>query len=255
MRLYSTRAGQGPNLVLLHGWGLHSGVWQTLLPLLTRRYRVTCIDLPGHGLSPWGAGFTDLTTLAQQIDDVLPDECSILGWSLGGQAALELALRSPERVRRLLLVATTPRFVAGPDWPHGMAIETLNGFAQQLTVDYKRTVQEFLSLQVRGDENQLATLRQLRNLLTTHGEPERVALTAGLAVLRTADLRAQLPQIGVPTLVIAGEHDRLTPPEAARELASLLPQAELLRVPRAAHAPFLSHRDAVLTAIYEFLPP
>jgi pimeloyl-[acyl-carrier protein] methyl ester esterase len=252
--LHSTRAGVGPHLVMLHGWAMSSGVWQTLLPTLTRRYRVICIDLPGHGLSPWGEGFSDLETLAERVADALPDDCSIFGWSLGGQVALQLALRFPERVRRLVLAATTPRFVSAPDWPHAMAPETLNGFAQQLTNDYRRTVQEFLSLQVRGDENQLATLRQLRTLLTAQGEPDRIALTAGLRVLRTADLRARLEQIDTPTLVIAGEYDRLTPPEAARALATGLPQAELQLVARAAHAPFLSHRDEVLAAISGFLP-
>jgi pimeloyl-[acyl-carrier protein] methyl ester esterase len=177
----------------------------------------------------------------------------VLGWSLGGMVALELARRHPARIAALVLLATTPRFVAGDDWEYGMQGDVLDGFARGLAADYRGTVRNFLALQTLGDENAAPALRELRSKLAAHGEPDTRALQAGLEVLRTADLRDALPRIGHPALVIAGERDRLTPPEAGRELAMRLPSARFHCVERAGHAPFLSHPEAVLKEVLPFL--
>jgi pimeloyl-[acyl-carrier protein] methyl ester esterase len=195
----------------------------------------------------------DLAGLAAAVFPRVPRGAAVLGWSLGGMLALELARRHPRHLRALALVATTPRFLAGPDWDHGMQPGVLAEFAAGLAQDYRRTVQNFLSLQTRGDENALETLRQLRARLSSHGEPDPAALAAGLAILRDADLREDLARIALPALVIAGEHDRLTPPGAGRELAMRLPSARFVLVPRCGHAPFLSHPGPVSAEVRGFL--
>jgi pimeloyl-[acyl-carrier protein] methyl ester esterase len=93
----------------------------------------------------------------------------------------------------------------------------------------------------------------LRSKLSSHGEPDRRALATGLEVLRSADLRDELPRVALPALVIAGEHDRLTPPGAGREFAARLPTARFRCVGRSGHAPFLSHPDEVLAEVLGFL--
>jgi pimeloyl-[acyl-carrier protein] methyl ester esterase len=153
----------------------------------------------------------------------------------------------------LVLIATTPRFLAGNGWAHGMRAALLGEFAQGLIADHARTVQNFLALQARGDERHSATLRMLRRQLATHGAPDLGALEAGLAILRDADLRDELPRIAQPTLVIAGEHDRLTPPEAGLELARAMPAARYRLIERSGHAPFLSHGPDVLSEVLGFL--
>ena len=118
----------------------------------------------------------------------------------------------------------------GADWEHGMQPAVLDGFARGLAADYRRTVQNFLALQTRGDEHALATLRLLRASLAG-ARPARSDARSppGLGILRNADLRDALPEIALPALVIAGEHDRLTPPGAGRALAAALPHARLAR--------------------------
>jgi len=253
MTLHVEIRGQGPDLVLLHGWALHGGMWGPWLDELAGAARLHLFDLPGHGRSDWPAGIRELAGLAAAVFSQVPRGAAVLGWSLGGMLALELARRHPGHLRALLLVATTPRFVAGPDWPHGMQPDVLAGFAAGLAQDYRRTVQNFLALQTRGDENALDTLRQLRARLAAHGEPDPRALAAGLAILRDADLRDALPNVALPALVIAGEHDRLTPPEAGRELAARLPSARFALMPGCGRAPFLSHPDPVAAEVRRFL--
>lgn len=253
MTLHVEIHGEGPDVVLLHGWALHGGMWGTWLDRLAGHARLHVVDLPGHGRSNWPAGVHDLAGLARVVHPQVPRDAVVLGWSLGGMLALELARRHPRHLRALILMATTPKFLAGPDWEHGIDPAVLDDFSRGLDQDYRRTVHNFLALQTRGDEHALETLRLLRSRLASHGEPDRRALAAGLDVLRDTDLRDVLPRITLPALVIAGEHDRLTPPAAGRALAMQLPAARLCMIERSGHAPFLSHPDQVLAEVQGFL--
>ena len=236
--------GRGPDLVLLHGWGLNLRVWDRLTDTLAEAFRVIAVDLPGHGLSAWDEEARGLAGLASGVDEAISEVSTshvLLGWSLGGQIALHCAASEPERLERLVLVSTTPRFVAQPDWPHGIEPELLRRFAEQLATDYRRTVNDFLELQVRGSASGANVLQELRTALLEHGEARPEALTAGLNALAQSDLRPLLHGIRVPTLVVAGQYDRVTPPSASRALAEALPNARYVEIRRAAHAPFLSH--------------
>jgi pimeloyl-[acyl-carrier protein] methyl ester esterase len=253
VNLHVELRGRGRDVVLLHGWALHGGMWGTWLDALAVDHRLHLLDLPGHGRSPWDANARDLAGLVRAVLPHVPPGSVVLGWSLGGLLALELARRHPGHVDALVLVATTPKFVADPGWEHGVSPEVLEQFSRGLDVDYRGTVQNFLALQVRGDERAIETLRALRRSLASHGEPDPRALEAGLGILRRTDLRDDLARIAVPALVIAGEHDRLTPPAAGLELATRLASARMCLVERSGHAPFLSHPDAVLREVRGFL--
>jgi pimeloyl-[acyl-carrier protein] methyl ester esterase len=253
MTLHVEIRGDGPDVVLLHGWALHGGMWGPWLDRLAVHARLHVLDLPGHGRSGWPVATHDLAGLARAVDPYLPRDAIVLGWSLGGMLALELARRHPRQLRALILMATTPKFLAGPDWEHGLDPAVLDEFSRGLALDYRRTVRDFLALQTRGDEHALETLRLLRSRLASHGEPDQRALATGLDVLRSADLRDALPRVALPALVIAGEHDRLTPPGAGRELAVQLPMARFRCVERSGHAPFLSHPEDVLGEVLGFL--
>ena len=239
--------------MLLHGWALHGGLWGSWVDALEDRFRLHLVDLPGHGRSGWLPGLRNLGQLAAAVRPGIPAGAVVIGWSLGGMLAMEIAYRWPETVRALVLVATTPRFVQAEDWEPGVPQPVLQEFARSLQTDHARTVQNFLALQTRGDEQAAATLRLMRRQLESHGPPDPRALAAGLDILGSADLRDRVAGIAVPALVAAGENDRLTPPGAARALASTLPQARLALLPGCAHAPFLSHPDAFLAELGPFL--
>jgi pimeloyl-[acyl-carrier protein] methyl ester esterase len=246
----------GPDLVLLHGWGLNVRVWDGLVEELRDRFRMIAIDLPGHGRSAAASGHGTPAEQAWLIHQTLSSvsvRYSLLGWSLGGQIALDLAAAMPWQIEKLVLVATTPKFVAAPDWPYGMAESTVTKLATQLRTDYERTVGDFLELQVRGSLEGAGALYKLGNALFVHGHAAPEALQAGLNTLATSDLRATLSHVRVPSLVIAGQNDRITPPAASRALAEALPNARYVEMRRAAHAPFLSHRTEFAALVAEFL--
>jgi malonyl-CoA O-methyltransferase len=247
------RGNAGPDIVLLHGWALHGGMWGSWLDPLASRARLHFVDLPGHGRSPWPEGATTLRDLAAAVSPHVPPGAAVIGWSLGGLVALEVARARPADIAALVLLATTPCFLARDDWSAGMNPAVLEGFAAGLAGDYRRTISNFLALQTWGDEHATQALRALRASLDDHGEPDPRALAAGLQILRHADLRDQLATIAVPSLVITGEHDRITPADAGRELASRLPSARFLQVAKAGHAPFLSHPSLLGREVTGFL--
>ncbi|MGH8290495.1 MAG: alpha/beta fold hydrolase [Steroidobacteraceae bacterium] len=270
--LYTEVRGSGPTLVLLHGWGLNLRVWDRLAAVLCDRFRTVAVDLPGHGRSEWLPRRSSLEAQAAQVAEtvaVLSPRYSLLGWSLGAQIALRLAAEErgaategasaaagPER---LVLIAATPRFSTGPDWPHGTPPERLDQQALALRTDYRRMVSDFLELQVRGSVDGAAALAQLRAALFAQGSeaagPQPAALASDLELLRHTDLRPLLGRIPLPSLVVAGQYDRVTPPAASHALANALPNARYVEIRRAAHAPFLSHLTELAALLADFLLP
>ena len=247
-------AGDGPPLVLLHGFAMHGALFAPIVPAFARSHRVHVADLPGHGHSAPIASF-DLPALVDAVDAAIaPGEpVRVVAWSLGGLVALEWARRMPWRVARLVLVTTTPSFVARDGWPCAMSDETLARFAFELCASYRTTLQRFLALQVHGSDEGRATLATLRERLFARGEPSPRVLDDALALLRATDLRAVLPDIGTPALVVGGERDAIVPVEATRRLAAAMPRATHVTIAGGAHAPFLSHSRDFAAAALPFL--
>jgi pimeloyl-[acyl-carrier protein] methyl ester esterase len=236
--------GRGRDLVLLHGWSLNLRVFDQLTRELARSCRVIAIDLPGHGKSDWDARASTPAAQAWRVHETLApltERYALLGWSLGGQFALDLAAAMPAGIERLVLVSTTPRFLAAPGWPFGTPPAFLGKLAERLRRGEANAIDEFLKLQVRGNNPRTAArvLASLRGALA-RGAAQPEALAHGLERLRNADLRPALPLVRVPALVIAGTHDRIVRPAASRALAALA-DARYVEFADAAHAPFLSH--------------
>ena len=248
MALHVERQGRGRDLVLLHGWGLHGGVWSALAARLATSFRVHVVDLPGHGYSH-SVSLAGLDELADAVAAVTPAGAYVCGWSLGGLAALRLAVRHPALVTALGLVSTTPCFVRRHDWPHAMAPETLADFARGLRTDPARTLRRFVNLNALGGPQARERTRELAALYLDRGAPSPAALAAGLAILRDSDLRSDIGAIAMPTRVIHGERDRLAPVGAGRWLANALPRARLVEIEDAAHLPFVSHAERVAAAL------
>jgi pimeloyl-[acyl-carrier protein] methyl ester esterase len=241
------------DLVLLHGWGMNSAVWAGLPQGLQQRLTPHPIDLPGHAGTSFDADRCQLVDWADRCLAQAPEQALWLGWSLGGLVALQAALLAPKRVRALILITTTPRFVQAVDWRAAMAEETLAQFQQGLLDDPAGTLDRFLALQVRGSDAARATLRKLRAELAQQPAPIPGALTAGLDILREDDLRGPLPDIDRPSLWLFGQRDTLIPAGVAERIGLLMPNAQIQIIAGAAHAPFLSHADVVANEINAFL--
>ncbi len=250
-----------PDLALIHGWGMHGGVWQPLVKKLSAHFNLHVVDLPGMGFStPIEPGH--LHAVAASVAEALPDNVDICGWSLGGQVAMRIALLQPDRVRRLVLVGATPRFVNGPPdlvdaepWQDGIDAAVFQQFADQVSHDYQNTLTRFFSLQCMGAVDARSTIKQLRASFAERPVPTLGSLQKALRILLDSDLRPEIENIRKPVLLVHGDHDTLAPLQAAHWLARHLPFGRLRVIAGASHAPFLSHPEQFVKALVQFLEP
>lgn len=243
-------SGQGPALVLVHGWAMHGGIFAPLVARLRDDCTLHVVDLPGHGASgmlDWPA----LDECARVIADRVPADAAWLGWSLGGMVALRAARLG--LASALVMLCATPRFPSAPDWPHGVAPEVLTRFGSDLDADVRATIERFLALEAMGSDHMREDLRELRAQVFERGEPSREALRFGLDLLLNGDLRDDLASLHTPSLWIAGRRDRLVLAAAMREAAKRCKESRFVQIEGGGHAPFLSHADEVAEAIVDFL--
>lgn len=248
----STELATKPVVALVHGWGMNARVFDPLGALLAADFEVRTLNLPGHG-GRASLPHNSLQSWADDLADALPDNAMLLGWSLGGQVAMRAALDHPHKISRLVLLASTPRFVADAGWEHGIAASDLQQFGDALMADPQATLLRFLTLQTRGMAGQKTMLQQLRQTFLAAPQAEAAALSSGLGILHDTDLRRALPQLSQPSLVIHGSQDTLTPAAAGAWLARTLPHAQHIELAHAAHAPHLSHAEAVAAGIGRFV--
>lgn len=244
-------AGGKTALVLLHGWGAHAGIWNDLASCLGGNFSVLAPDLPGHGAAP-AAPQDRIEDIVDRLAADAPRRCAVAGWSLGGQLALAWARRHPQQVTRLILMATTPCFVGAPDWPQGMASGMFAEFSAALKADPDSTLARFHRLQVHGDGQSRAVAKCLEAAYALRPMPGVEVLMQTLAWLQATDLRAVLPGIRQPALVLQGTEDPITTRSAAEFLAKQLPHARIEWLAGAAHVPFMSSPDVVCSKMTEF---
>ncbi|GAB2628969.1 pimeloyl-ACP methyl ester esterase BioH [Novilysobacter erysipheiresistens] len=246
--------GHGPALALIHGWAMHGGLFAPLVERLADRYTLHLVDLPGHGHAREDATALQPEVLAATLVARLPDAVW-LGWSLGGQFALRAALDHPDRVRGLVMVAASPRFVRddADGWPHGVSTGLFGDFGDALQRDFRGTLEGFLALEALGSASAQDELRKLRSQAFERGEPAPHALQEGLQLLDALDLRAELPSLQVPSLWLSGRRDRLVPAGAMPAAAALAPDARSVVIANAGHAPFLGAADEVAAEIDAFM--
>lgn len=249
MTMQVTTTGSGPDVALLHGWGLGSGVWEAVAEALAATCRVHRVSLAGYDGQP--ADDLDFSTTAAALADRLPAGCTLCGWSLGGMLALSAAVQRPQRIGRLVLVSTSPRFVHDADWPHAQPPALLDTFRNAVAGDAKATLSRFVMLFNQGDEKAKTITRSLSPLLAGP-LPDTQTLLRGLSWLGDADLRNALTTICQPTLVIHGDKDLLMPIAAGTALAAALPNTRLQQFAGAAHAPFIADPAAFVAAVTAF---
>ena len=247
-----SRENRKESLYLLHGWGMNRAVWATVQQRLSHHQRITALDLAGHGHAPAIISASPKESFLHPLRQALKPGYSLIGWSLGGLLAMLLSLENPADCRRLILVASSPCFQARDDWPEAMARKTLDNFSRQLQTKPQATRTNCIALQFLGSKQSRSAQRLLQQALQSLPPPQTAALQAGLSLLAGADIRAQLPQLSMPVLIIHGRHDRIVPPAAAEAMARALPNARLFIIDGAGHAPFISHPELFSSAVLDF---
>lgn len=242
-----TKSGCGEPIILLHGWGMNATVFEPLRGELARNNTVYCVDLPGYGLSQWDATLSFEAQIAL-IASHLPTG-KLLGWSMGGLYAAELAQQYPDQFSQLTLVCCNPCFVRRLNWGCAVDEAVFDAFGEELNKGWKSTIKRFLSLQMHGNDNARQLIRELMTRMEAAGEPDVEVLLFGLNLLKQNDSRSLLTSLDLPIKMILGGRDVLVPYDLAKEIVHINPQIQVESLATAAHAPFLSHTDQFLTML------
>ena len=237
---YAESGVGGPTLVLIHGSGGDHTTWGPQLEGLASEATVVALDLPGHGASS-GEGcdtIADYATLVRQLLAALGRGAVILGGhSMGGAISQALALDAPELLRGLVLVGT------------GARLKVLPELFEILARDYTEAV-AFMTEHAWSPSSS-AELKELGRKTVSATRP---SVTRGdFTACNRFDVMDRLGEIRLPTLVVVGEEDRLTPPKYAEFLARSIASARLARIAGAGHFVSLEQPDEVNRAVRDFL--
>ena len=250
--MHIKKIGQGKDLVLIHGWGMHSGIWEPIIDRFSNQYTLHLVDIPGmgksHVINPY-----DLDHVTEEISKALPPSFDILGWSLGSLIAIKMSLMYPKKIHRIVLVGGTPCFINQTDWSYGVDVRDFNNFANNLFKNYKSTMINFYILQLMHSKNSKLIIKKLKEMEAIENPPEIKSLQLGLDILLNNDLRNDINKIKHQTLLITGDMDRLTPKSASMWLESHLKESQLKLIKGASHIPFLSHSDEFFNCLDQFL--
>lgn len=239
-------------LVLVHGWGLGSYVWQGIVEKLRDKFDIQLIDLPGYGRNCDVDSKHQLIDLASWLIDQLPENCMLLGWSMGGQIALKATSLAPEKVGKLLLLASNPKFIADSNWP-GVEQKVWRGFCQNAKkLSSQKLLERFLAIQSLGSVTAREDIKHIQQHITQHPLPSERILHQGLMLLAKADQRDVLKSLEVPCSLIVGDKDSLTPLNAMQKLVATGSNMQLEVIKGAAHAPFVSHPQQFISAVQQF---
>ncbi|MDH3999207.1 MAG: alpha/beta fold hydrolase, partial [Desulfuromonadales bacterium] len=213
-------------------------------------------NLPGHGESTPLAQNTLAShgaVLSAWLRQEIAGPFSLLGWSLGGMLALALADDHRLDVQRLALLSATPRFSSDEEWSHGLPQTQVKALIRNLRRRFEATLGDFFALTFAGEEISDERMRQIRNFaLRQSALPDKATAASLLELFLDQDQRALLDHLQLPTLVIHGELDQITPLAAGRYLAQQLPDSRFVEIAGVGHAPFLSRPDSVAAAIKDF---
>ncbi len=248
--IHFREAGGGSDVVvLLHGFPLHSGMWEPQLPYLASRFRVIAPDYRGLGRSEPAPAVSSMELLAGDVVQLLRQlgirRAAFAGLSMGGYVAFELYRRAPELFRGLVLCTTK----AVPDTQEQKDVREAS--ARSALAKGLGWVADELGPRILRPEPDPEVLARVKQIMK-EGTPEGVA-AAQRGMAARPDSVPTLSRITCPTLIIAGEQDQLMPFAETQRMAQTIPGARLVRIPGAGHMPNLEAPNAFNTALSTFL--
>lgn len=239
-------------LILLHGWGFSSRVWQPLIHALHDAgiTRVFTIDLPGFGTS-FHEPCKNLDGVLEHIVEQLPAQCVLGGWSLGGMLALQIAHKYPKRLAGVITLGSNLHFTATDDWA-GMPPDDYAQFCLRFDNQPEKTWQRFLGLQTRGDSDS-ERANTLLTALANFQDCNADTATRLLHLLGQIDNLAVFSALSVSGLHIFGEQDAITPIAVAERLQHTHSQQQIETLRGCSHAMPISRATELAARIQQFL--
>ena len=251
VRIAWERRGAGPSLVLIHGLGYARWGWEPVADPLAERFEVVLLDNRGIGESDAPAGPYTTIAMAEDVVRVLDEaglgSANVVGTSLGGMVAQEIALAHPDRVERLVLACTTPGGPNAAPMPEG----TVRLLAEAPALPPEQRLRRFVENALAPGASPELVERIMAHRLATAQDP--AAWAAQAAAGAAFDVWARLPELAAPTLVLHGTADAVVDVANAALLAERIPDARVELFDGCGHLFFWEQPERFVASVTEFL--
>jgi len=240
MHLFKETCGQGEEVVLIHGWALDHRFMLPIADLLEARFHVTNFDMPGCGESEWPSKLQTIHDMADILIPCLPKKAIYIGSSIGGCISMSITARYPERVKRLIGIGTTPKFIETENWP-GFPKPGFSTKASKIKdIGMKAFMQQIVESEFSDFASKPVLYYELLKCFDTKVIQPEIFLK-GIDILDTLDLRQEIQSLECPVDLIFGEKDPYIPIAVIEALRKLNPHIHSHIVANAYHLPHLTH--------------
>lgn len=232
------------SLILIHGWGFNSSIWQYNLDYLKTRYtNIITINLNGHGDKQFNPEFNNLDFYLDYLIKNIPIDSDILGWSLGGIIALKLKEKYPDQINNITLCCSTPCFISNNQWPHGVLEQYWDEFYNNLITDSNKTLKNFILLQTFEHKNSKNLYKQLLAIQKNSIPPSNQGLNWGLEILKH-NYTNSLNKINNQSIqFIFGSKDLLINKSLISWLNNQHPNIKTFLLTNSGHMPFITEPE------------
>ena len=240
-----------PPLALIHGWGLCGKIFTPIIPILSKDFHLYVIDLPGYGVNH-NIPSNHTESILNSLNDTIPKNINILGWSLGGMLATEYASFYPSCINKLITVCASPKFIEDTNWKafdRELIITLINAINEN---NHKKIIEKFLTIQSIGSPSIKNDIKLIKQLISQMPETKYYELQYGLKLLLDMDLRAYTDRITCPSLHVYGAKDRLVPILNS----NCWPHKDdtlIYTFKESSHAPFISETELFCKIIKKFI--
>ncbi len=237
---YTLKGSGAQTIVMIHGFATHQGIWNNVVDQFAQTYQVLTLDLRGHGASFTAHSDYRVETFAEDINRLIT-ACNIkspilVGWSLGGYIAQYYATQFP--TSKLVLVCTCPTWIAEPGFPVGSTKEERKEEQQMLLKTPLAYYEACINANFTdhcGEQPIAELATRLRSLLVAN-DVQALANVVGYFTDTPRSLVSTLPKIAVPTLIISGGRDPISPVEVGHFMQQRIPSSQLYQVPCGGHS-------------------
>ncbi len=241
-----------PACIMISGWGVNSDIFELILSGLSEHFNIYLAELSDYkergGLRGAAKTLSELVTETFQGKSVW-----LIGWSLGGNIALEMANQKPEIMSGLILLSVNPCFIARSDWTHAVSPSQFDRLSDQIGLDVNKGLRQFDRLQCFGDKKQKQLIKALAEFREITATPSSDELLAGLNWLKGNDQRVLLNDLRMPILCLFGENDVLVPVSVMADVDALNGKIESELVLHASHLLFLTQPEKFFVCIERFV--
>lgn len=239
-KLYISIIGKGKiHLILFHGWGISSYIWNNVIIKLKKICTIYVIDLPGYGKN-FNKKIMTFEEISNYILTIIPKKAVWMGWSIGGLLAFHIGHNFPNYTNAIITICSSPCFIQKKLWP-GISLKTLKNIKNEIINNFSNFYKNFNIYQ-----------RQSKKKFLKEQKPRKESIEQGYIWLTTIDQRKNITNINTPYLKIYGSLDLLIPEKISYIIDKYSKKTLSIKISKATHAPFLSHPNNFIKIITNF---